>query len=254
MWGSIITSASAGLQAIEGNSAIRNAEKRQQEWQERAMKVKEENYNKAMGYYDPYSKFGGSAMDRLNAMRDPGYTFDSSDPSYDWRVKEGQKGYERSAAARGNLVSGSALKGLEAYRQGLASTEYGNEWKRNMDEMGVGQQADFGKAGMTNAYGDWMAGANQDIGNIQANAIMARYKNWAAQDSRAAGAWASYFGSQDSQASGGSGNYGSMGRYQSNNYNGISSSGGNQLGAYQDNWNTNTQTMPTMPSGGWSGK
>ena len=45
-------------------------------------------------------------------------------------MSEGLKGLERSAAARGGLLSGSALKGITRYGQGLASDEYQNAFNR----------------------------------------------------------------------------------------------------------------------------
>jgi hypothetical protein len=45
-------------------------------------------------------------------------------------MSEGMKGLERSAAARGGLLSGSALKGIQRYGQDLASQEYQNAFNR----------------------------------------------------------------------------------------------------------------------------
>lgn len=54
----------------------------------------------------------------------------NQDPGYAFRMSEGMKGLERSAAARGGLLSGSALKGITRYGQGLASDEYQNAFNR----------------------------------------------------------------------------------------------------------------------------
>ena len=51
------------------------------------------------------------------------------------------KAAERSAAARGLLGSGAALKGIQRYGEGLASAEYGDWWNRNAGLAGVGQAA-----------------------------------------------------------------------------------------------------------------
>lgn len=61
------------------------------------------------------------AAQRFNFEADPGYAF---------RMSEGLKGLERSAAARGGLLSGGAGKALQRYGQGLASQEYGNAFDR----------------------------------------------------------------------------------------------------------------------------
>lgn len=58
-----------------------------------------------------------------------------SDPGYQFRLREGQKAIERSAAARGGLNSGATLKALQGYGQDLASQEYQNAYNRfNADQ------------------------------------------------------------------------------------------------------------------------
>lgn len=52
------------------------------------------------------------------------------DPGYDFRRREGQKGVENSAAARGMQLSGAALKGIDRYNQDFASNEYSNAYNR----------------------------------------------------------------------------------------------------------------------------
>ena len=74
------------------------------------------------------------------------------DPGYQFRLGEGQKQIEGSAAARGGLLSGAAAKALTKYNQNFASNEYQNVYNRfNQDQnntfnrlaslAGVGQQA-----------------------------------------------------------------------------------------------------------------
>ena len=52
------------------------------------------------------------------------------DPGYAFRQSEGMKALERSAAARGNLLSGSTMKGIQRFGQDLASQEYQNAFNR----------------------------------------------------------------------------------------------------------------------------
>jgi hypothetical protein len=53
-----------------------------------------------------------------------------ADPGYGFRMSEGMKAIERSAAARGGLLSGATLKGAQRFGQGLASEEYTNAFNR----------------------------------------------------------------------------------------------------------------------------
>lgn len=52
------------------------------------------------------------------------------DPGYEFRLAEGQKAIERSAAARGGLFSGRQLKDITRYGQDFASDEYGRAFNR----------------------------------------------------------------------------------------------------------------------------
>ena len=69
----------------------------------------------------PYGDF--TVPDALNFQQDPSYQF---------RFNEGQKALQRSAAARGTLLSGGFAKALQNYGQQAASQEYGNAYDRAM--------------------------------------------------------------------------------------------------------------------------
>lgn len=53
------------------------------------------------------------------------------DPGYQFRMDEGMRGVEGSAAARGGLLSGAAMKAIQKYGQGFASNEFGNAYQRD---------------------------------------------------------------------------------------------------------------------------
>lgn len=88
--------------------------------------------------------------------------FSPTDPSYQWRLDQGLDAITRKAAAAGFTGSGNVLKELTDYGQGLASTEYGNQFQRALQtaQFGQGQyQGDvanaLGLAGFTeNQYGN----------------------------------------------------------------------------------------------------
>jgi hypothetical protein len=54
----------------------------------------------------------------------------TTDPGYAFRLSEGMKALDRTAASRGGLLSGATLKGAERYNQGLASDEYQRAYER----------------------------------------------------------------------------------------------------------------------------
>ena len=58
------------------------------------------------------------------------------DPGYGFRLREGEKALERMQAARGNLLSGGAIKAGQRFGQDLASQEYMNAFNRAQAQLG----------------------------------------------------------------------------------------------------------------------
>jgi hypothetical protein len=56
-----------------------------------------------------------------------------ADPGYAFRLSEGQKALDRSAARRGGLISGGALKAATRFGQDMGSQEYQGAYGRAMD-------------------------------------------------------------------------------------------------------------------------
>lgn len=89
----------------------------------------------------PWLTAGTESVNALAAGLRPGGQFASmtpfnfqydqnQDPGYAFRLSEGMKALERSAAARGGLLSGTMLKGAQRYGQDMASQEYQNAFNR----------------------------------------------------------------------------------------------------------------------------
>lgn len=101
--------------------------------------------NKRIGAAQQSGEFG-------NLMRNFTAADFQTDPGYQFRLGEGQKQIESSAAARGGLLSGAAAKALTKYNQNFASNEFqnaynrfntnqGNTFNRLASLAGVGQTA-----------------------------------------------------------------------------------------------------------------
>ena len=86
--------------------------------------------DKANALLDPYAAAGTDATKRLSDLAGEKFQFSQDDPSYKWRLQQGQQALERSAAARGSLLGGGTAKAMARYSQGLASTEYQNAFNR----------------------------------------------------------------------------------------------------------------------------
>ncbi|MDP5211380.1 hypothetical protein, partial [Microbulbifer sp. 2205BS26-8] len=92
----------------------------------------------ALARYGPYANTSLKANGMIDAALAGDYSSFYESPDYQFRLSEGEKAINRSAAARGNLLSGAALKDLNAYGQNLASTEYGNWFNRLAGLRGEG--------------------------------------------------------------------------------------------------------------------
>lgn len=124
------------------------------------------------GYKDPRDSFGGDGegVDPFSSLKMPGkYSFDwgslgpvpkfkappfvepdayslSQDPGYQFRLQEGRRALESSAAARGVTRSGQTLTDILKYGQSLAAGEFGAHYNRKLeahDRQFRGAQAEY---------------------------------------------------------------------------------------------------------------
>ena len=71
----------------------------------------------------------------------------ANDPGVQFRMDEGRKALEASAAAKGGLLSGPTLAALQRQGQELSSQEYGNAWNRASQQAQLREQ--WGQAAST---------------------------------------------------------------------------------------------------------
>ena len=157
----------------------------------------EKQNEKNTALLQPWMETGKAAMERINTGIANG-TFDISkygmddlikDPGYQFRLDAGIKALEGSAAARGKLVSGDQLKGLNDYAQKSASQEFSNAFARTQAERDAAFNRDLTlSANGQNAAGA-VVGANQNTaaqvmgqttaaGNAQANGAINSANAW----------------------------------------------------------------------------
>jgi hypothetical protein len=94
-------------------------------------------------------------------------------PGYQFRMDEGSKALDRSAASRGLLRSGAQQKAITAFGQGIASEEYGNYMNNLFQAAGLGSQA--ASSGNSTA-----AGLTANAGSLIAQGGAARGSGYAA--------------------------------------------------------------------------
>ena len=119
---------------------------------------------------NPYIEAGTSAVTQLGDLANERFVFNQDDPSYQFRLQEGQKALERNRAAQGIISGGRPLKELTRYSQDYASTEYGKAFDRFLQTQQqragtLGQLAGFGLTAGTTAGGNLVRGAEYG-GNI----------------------------------------------------------------------------------------
>lgn len=129
-------------------------------------------YDQTRADQSKWREAGESALSRLvdpSMMR----TFEASDftkdPGYDFRMREGQRGLEASAAARGNLNSGATLKALQKYGQDYASNEYLNAYNRFNNDRDQRFSKLSSIAGLGQSANSQIANAGQNYANQYSN-------------------------------------------------------------------------------------
>ena len=131
------------------------------------------DYGKA--HYDAYGASHGINLSPYQTKTSAGSGTDPyadfyNSPGYLFRLKEGQKAIERSAAARGGLYSGATMKAIDTHAQGVASDEFGNYVNRLQSLAGVGQSATGSTAAAGQAYASGASQAAQQAGAARASA------------------------------------------------------------------------------------
>jgi len=170
--------------AYINSQAMNNAANTQADASRDASAAQLQMYNQQREDYTPWREAGMGALGGLqneDFQKDFTMADYQQDPGYQFRLSEGQKAIERSAAARGGLNSGATMKALTRYGQDFASNEYQNAYNRfNADRdrrfnrlasiAGVGQTA----TGATAAAGQNYANnvSNNVMGAANTNAAL----------------------------------------------------------------------------------
>ena len=109
-----------------------------------AADIQKQMFERQIELQKPWYDVGTRALPKLEAQANAmpaaftGQVNLGQDPGYAFRLAEGQKALERQAAARGGLISGSALKAAQRYGQEMGSQEYANAYQRALDVYNAG--------------------------------------------------------------------------------------------------------------------
>ena len=103
-----------------------------------AADLQQKQFEKSIELQEPWRNAGVKALNQLIPLSMNYTPFGMNqfqqDPGYAFRLSEGMKALDRTAASRGGLLSGATLKGAQRYGQDLGSQEYMNAFNRYQTE------------------------------------------------------------------------------------------------------------------------
>ena len=139
-----------------------------------------------------YEHGGGGAVGALGGMLGSGNV--AEDPSFQFRLQEGQKALERSAAAKGTLMTGGFSKALTRYAQDYASGEYQNIFNRLFSVSNMGLNAAQGAAGVGSTYSNNVGQNNANYANQYGDLVTGQGNAQAAGQIGSSNAWGGTIG------------------------------------------------------------
>jgi hypothetical protein len=191
--GTIAASAAVGgISSILGGRSQAKAAKSAAAAQTKATKAtiaqQERALERQIGLQEPFRQTGVNALaDYATASQYTPFGMPQfeADPGYQFRMSEGMKALERSAAARGILQSGGTLKDITRFGQDVASQEYQNAFQRYLEErrqklqpleyrIGLGQNAASNQGVNIGTTAQNVGNLTTSLGNIQSAGIMGR--------------------------------------------------------------------------------
>lgn len=128
-WGAVAIAGSTLVGAYGANKAA----KAQLQGAREGAAAEREMFERQVELQEPFRQVGVNALpDLVAASRYDPFTLEKfqADPGYAFRMREGLKALDRTAAARGGLLSGAQLRGVTRFGQELGSQEFGNAFNR----------------------------------------------------------------------------------------------------------------------------
>jgi len=176
----LVPAAASLIGGAISSSGAQSAARTQADAANRAADLQKQMFDKQVELQDPYRQAGLTGQNRLMELlglggntgaagygqyaKDFGMQDFQQDPGYQFRLSEGLKQLGHTAGARGGLISGQTMKGMQDYAQGSASNEYQNAFNRYQTNrsnqlqplgnlMTSGQSAASNQAGQAGQYG-----------------------------------------------------------------------------------------------------
>jgi|TARA_R110002126_G_scaffold2586_5_gene14490 hypothetical protein len=207
---------------MQGRAARRAADAQVRSTEE-ASRVQREMFDRQVQLQEPFRQGGITGQNRIMELlgiggdasagdygrygRDFSMNDFEADPGYAFRLSEGNKALERSAASRGMLLSGSMFKGTQRFGQDLASQEYANAFNRYQTNrsnqlnplqslMGAGQTATNQLAGAAGQLGGQLGENALGAGNARASGYVGQANAYTNAINGVSNAFGSYMGAR----------------------------------------------------------
>lgn len=150
--------------------------------QRESLEFQQKQADQARADNEPWRVAGVNALNQLAASRDFTGADLQNEPGYQFGLAQGMKGLTNSAAARGGLLSGAALKAASQYNQDYAGTKFDAAFGR--DAINKNRLASLAGVGQTAAGSN--ASAAMQLGS-NAGATMYNTGNQLAQNALGVG-------------------------------------------------------------------
>ena len=157
---------------LMGANAAKRAGDQQAQAAANALAFQRQVYDTTRGDMMPFIGVGQNAFRSIGDLYglnpgngNPSMAGFTKSPDYQFRLDEGMRALENSAAARGGLLSGNFARGAQQFGQGLASTEFANYFDRlfRTSQLGANAASSAGSMGAAQAgqIGNTMMGMGQ---------------------------------------------------------------------------------------------
>lgn len=174
----LIPAAATLIGAKMSGDAAKSAARTSAASADKATELQRQVYEESVARQQPFLQTGTEFFNQLAALQRGGpgaaQNFLQMDPGYGFRLGEGLKALERSAAARGGLMGGATGKALQRYGQDFASQEFGNAYNRLAQLANVGPQAAGVMSNLGQTYATNVGNIGMRQGETAANAMLAR--------------------------------------------------------------------------------
>lgn len=134
-WGTVATIGGSVVGGYLSGKGATDAANTQSQSAREAMQQNREMFNIQNEQQRPYREAGYASLNKISDMmpyltKQYGAEDFSADPGYQFRLQQGMGQTQNVANQAGGAIGGNALKALNDYNQGAASTEYGNAFNR----------------------------------------------------------------------------------------------------------------------------